>query len=201
MRRSCTLLCIHRAAEQPAGHMTRALSSRVSPLAADCDVCARSAVVPLGVITPDASLHSEDDRKALELAEQVRNMPLKRKSKNSVLQKASWALYRADTFKDILSDVADEVKNLEELLLAVDTARQQLANEEVDGLSTSTQLALLKESAASEEVRDLLLAAALDKKLAQTTGGPTTIYNNTFGSGNNGFQAGHVNGGTFTFGK
>jgi hypothetical protein len=39
------------AAEQPAGHMTRALLSRVSPLAADCDVCARSAVVPLGVIT------------------------------------------------------------------------------------------------------------------------------------------------------
>jgi hypothetical protein len=67
MRRSCTLLCIHRAAEhteqqsnrateqsaaeQPAGHMTRALLSRVSLLAADCDVCARSAVVPLGVIT------------------------------------------------------------------------------------------------------------------------------------------------------
>jgi hypothetical protein len=39
------------AAEQPAGHMTRALLSRVSPLAADCDVCACSAVVPLGVIT------------------------------------------------------------------------------------------------------------------------------------------------------
>ncbi|KAM0688914.1 hypothetical protein Q7P36_010990 [Cladosporium allicinum] len=150
---------------------------------------------------PDASVHLEDDRKALELAEQVRNMSLKRKSKNSVLQKASWALYRADTFKDLLGDVADEVKNLEELFPAADTARQQLANGEVDGLSTSTQLALLKESAASEEVRDLLLAAALDKKLAQTTGGSTTIYNNTFGSGNNGFQAGHVNGGTFTFGK
>jgi hypothetical protein len=38
-------------AEQPAGHMTHALLSRVSPLAADCDVCACSAVVPLGVIT------------------------------------------------------------------------------------------------------------------------------------------------------
>jgi hypothetical protein len=38
-------------AEQPAGYITYALLSRISPLAADCDVCARSAVVPLGVIT------------------------------------------------------------------------------------------------------------------------------------------------------
>jgi len=150
---------------------------------------------------PDAGVHSEDDRKALELAEQVRNMSLKRKSKNSFLNRASWALHRADAFKDLLSDVADEVKNLEELFPAVEATRQQLANREVDGLSTSTQLALLKEAAASEEVQDQLLAAALDKKLAQTAEGSTTIYNNSFGSGNKGFQSGHVSGGTFTFGQ
>jgi energy-converting hydrogenase A subunit M len=146
---------------------------------------------------PDAGVHSEDDRKALELAEQVRNMSLRRKSKNSFLQKAAWALYRADAFKDLLSDVAD----LEELFPAVETTRQQLANREVDSLSTSTQLALLKEAAASEEVQDQLLAAALDRKLAQLAGGSTTIYNNTFGNDNKGFQSGHVSGGTFTFGK
>jgi len=150
---------------------------------------------------PDAGVHSEDDRKALELAQQVRNMSLKRKSKNSFLQKASWALYRADAFKDLLYDIADEVKNLEELFPAVETTRQQLANREVGSLSTSTQLALLKEAAASEEVQDHLLAAALNKKLAQAVGGSTTIYNNTFGNDNKGFQSGHVSGGTFTFGK
>jgi len=150
---------------------------------------------------PDAGVHSEDDRKALELAEQVRSMSSKRKNKNSLLQKASWALYRADAFKDLLSDVADEVKNLEDLFPAVETTRQQLANMEVDSLSTSTQLALLKEVAASEEVQDQFLAAALDRKLAQATGGSTTIYNNTFGNDNKGFQSGHVSGGTFTFGK
>jgi hypothetical protein len=150
---------------------------------------------------PDAGVHSEDDRKALELAEQVRNMSLERKNKNSLLHKASWALYRADAFKDLLSDVADEVNNLEELFPAVETTRQQLANKEVDSLSTSTQLALLKDSAASEEVQDQLLAAALDRKLAQAIGGSTTIYNSTFGDNNMGFQSGHVSGGTFTFGK
>lgn len=150
---------------------------------------------------PDAGVLPEDDRKALELAQQVRNMSLKRKSKNSILQKASWALYRADAFKELLSDVADEVHNLEELFPAVATARQQLANREVDSLGTSTQLALLKEAAVSEEVQDQLLAAALDKKLAQATGGSTTIYNNKFGDDNHGFQSGHVSGGTFTFGK
>jgi hypothetical protein len=150
---------------------------------------------------PDAGVYCEDDRKALELAQQVRNMSLKRKSKNSFLQKASWALYRADTFKDLLSDVADEVKNLEELFPAVETTRQQLANREVDNLSTSTQLALLKEAVTSEEVQDQLLAAALDRKLAQVAGGSTTIYNNKFGNDNRGFQSGHGSGGTFSFGK
>jgi hypothetical protein len=135
---------------------------------------------------PDAGVYCEDDRKALELAQQVRNMSLKRKSKNSFLQKASWALYRADEFKDLLSDIADEVKNLEELFPAVETTRQ---------------LALLKESATSEEVQDQLLAAALDRKLAQVAGGSTTIYNNKFGNDNKGFQSGHVSGGTFSFGK
>jgi hypothetical protein len=150
---------------------------------------------------PDAGVHCEDDRKALELAEQVHSMSLKRKSKNNFLQKASWALYRADAFKELLSDVADEVKNLEDLFPVTETTRQQLVDGEVDSLSTSTQLALLKEAAASEEVQDHLLAAALDKKLAQVAGGSTTIYNNTFGNDNKGFQSGHVSGGTFTFGK
>ncbi|GAB7335949.1 hypothetical protein MBLNU13_g08193t1 [Cladosporium sp. NU13] len=150
---------------------------------------------------PDAGVLSDDDRKALELAQQVRNLSLKRKSKNSLLQKASWALYRAGAFKELLSDVADEVKNLEELFPAVATTRQQLANREVDSLGTSTQLALLRETAVSEEVQDQLLAAALDKKLAQATKGSTTIYNNTFGDNNSGFQSGHVSGGTFSFGK
>ncbi|GAB7336856.1 hypothetical protein MBLNU13_g00422t1 [Cladosporium sp. NU13] len=150
---------------------------------------------------PDTGAHSDDDPKALELVEQVRNISLKRKSKNTFLQKASWALYRADAFKELLSDVADEVKNLEELFPAVETARQQLADKEVDSLSTSTQLALLKEAAASEEVQDQLLAAALERKLARSTGGSTTTYNTTFGSNNRGFQSGHVSGGTFSFGK
>jgi hypothetical protein len=150
---------------------------------------------------PDASVHCEDDRKALELAEQVHSMSLKRKGKNDFLQKASWALYRADAFKSLLSDVADEVKNLEDLFPAAETTRQQLVNEEVDSLSTSTQLALLQEAAASEEVQDQLLAAALERKLAQTTGGSTTIYNNKFGDNNRGFQSGHVSGGTFSFGS
>ena len=149
----------------------------------------------------DQSPHSEDVRKSLELAEQVRNIALKRKNKNKFLQKVSWALYQAEAFKELLSDVADEVRNLEELFPALETTRQQLAEKEVDDLSTSTQLLLLKESAASEEVQDQLLAAALDKKLAQTAGGSTTIYNNSFGSGNKGFQSGHVSGGTFTFGQ
>ena len=72
---------------------------------------------------PDAGAHSDDDRKALELADQVRNMSLKRKSKNTFLQKASWALYREEAFKILLSDIADEVKNLEELFPAIETAR------------------------------------------------------------------------------
>lgn len=148
----------------------------------------------------DTGAHSDDDRKALELAEQVRNVSLKRKSKNTFLQKASWALYRADAFKELLSDVADEVKNLEELFPAVETARQQLADKEVDSLGTSTHLALLKEAAVSEEVQDQLLAAALEKKLAQTTSSSTTIYNNKFGDNNRGFQSGHTSGGTFSFG-
>ncbi|GAB7336901.1 hypothetical protein MBLNU13_g01180t1 [Cladosporium sp. NU13] len=150
---------------------------------------------------PDTGVHSEDDRKALELAQQLRNMSLKRKSKNSFLQKASWALYRADAFKDLLSDVADEVRNLEELFPAAETTRQQLVNKEVDSLSTSAQLVLVKEAAVSEEVQDQLLAAALERKLAQITGGSTTIYNNTFGDNNRGLQSGHVSGGTFSFGK
>jgi hypothetical protein len=65
---SCTLLCIYRAAEQqsrqsnrateqavaeqPAGHMTCALLSHDSQLAADCATRTCSAVACLGVITP-----------------------------------------------------------------------------------------------------------------------------------------------------
>ncbi|KAI7247501.1 hypothetical protein KC343_g6623 [Hortaea werneckii] len=149
----------------------------------------------------DGGAGSEDDRKALELADQVRNMSLERKGKNTFLQKASWALYRADAFKDLLSDVADEVKNLEELFPAVETTRQHLADKEVDSLSTSTQLGLLKEAAVSEEVQDQFLAAALERKLTQTTSGSTTIYNSKFGDNYRGFQSGHVSGGTFSFGK
>lgn len=132
-------------------------------------------------------------------------MSLKRKSKNTFLQKASWALYRVEAFKDLLSDVADEVKNLEELFPALETTRQQLADREVDSLSTSTQLAVLKEVAASEEVQDEILAAALDRKLTQAYEYSTTFYNTSFGENNMGFQSGyvvgHVNAGTFTFGK
>jgi hypothetical protein len=59
----------------------------------------------------------------------------------------------------------------------------------------------LKEAVTSEEVQDQLLAAALDRKLAQVAGGSTTIYNNKFGNDNRGFQSGHGSGGTFSFGK
>jgi hypothetical protein len=173
--------------------------SHIIQLFAEAEDVSRKYKPRVGVT--DTEVHSEDDRKALELAQQVRNMSLKRKSKNNFLQKASWALYRADAFKELLSDVTDEVKNLEELFPALETARQQLVDREVDNLSTSTQLALLKEAATSEEVQDQLLAAALDRKLAQVAGGSTTIYNNKFGNDNKGFQSGHVSGGTFSFGK
>jgi hypothetical protein len=41
------------------------------------------------VSMPDAGVHSEDDREALELAEQVRSMSLKRKNKNSLESEVS----------------------------------------------------------------------------------------------------------------
>jgi hypothetical protein len=142
-----------------------------------------------------------DNRKALKLAEQVRNISFRRKAKNTLIQKASWALYRADDFSKLLSAIADEVKNLEELSPAVEAARKQLVKSEIEDLGTTSQLAWLKESATSEEVQDQLLVAALDRKLALAARGSTTTYSNSFGSGNKGFQSGHVSGGTFTFGQ
>lgn len=101
---------------------------------------------------PDAGACSDADRKAIELEQQVRNMSLERKSKNNSLQKVAWTLHRRKAIKTLLNDIAGEVKNLEELFPAAETIRQQLADREVDSLSTSTQLALLKEAAVSEEV-------------------------------------------------
>jgi len=151
--------------------------------------------------TPVSDPGTEDNRKALELAEQVRHISLRRKTKNTLIQKASWALYHADDFSKLLGAIADEVKNLEELFPAVETAREQLVKSEIEELGTTSQLACLKESATSEEVQDQLLVAALDRKLALAARGSTTTYNNSFGSGNKGFQSGHVSGGTFTFGQ
>jgi hypothetical protein len=68
-------------------------------------------------------------------------------------------------------------------------------------LAVSNSLVLVKKSAESEEVQDMALASALYGRLVETSGGLTTIYNNTFGDRNRGFQSGHVSGGTFSFGS
>lgn len=145
---------------------------------------------------------SEGNATMATLSEKMRAISVSRQNKTPLRQKAKWALYQEKTFRRIIEDSNELVKELEDLFPAAEAARQ-LTHEEVASIAQIPgSIPILAEIASSDEVQDEKLREAIEQH--QKDQGGSVTYTTTFGNVTRSMAMAHNSGsinGTFNFGK
>lgn len=145
---------------------------------------------PKGTEAQNTGAEQMIDNRATALAEDFKQISLKRHRGTSASKKAKYVLFEKEVLRELLSSIRDLTDELEALFPATDARLHSLASEEAKAVQTEALRELLQQTAERAEVWDKLLLDALKRESGGNIQSSGNSFNFTGGSVNNnhGFQ-------------
>lgn len=138
-----------------------------------------------GTETQNTGTEQAMDDRATALAEDFKQISLKRHRGTSASKKAKYVLFEKEVLRELLSSIRDLTDELEALFPVTHPELHSLASEEANAVQTEALRELLQQNAERGEVRDNLLLDALKGESGGSIQGSGSSFNFSGGSVNN----------------